>query len=348
MQRYLEPGVVLRLGLVSPAVQDLQRDLRRLGYLRTGIDGRFGPVTTAAVKALQHDLLHNRGRGRDGDAPVAICDYNRGRVHHVTGVADPRLGECIANMLNDPLYPKLPFALDPVAENRRACAAVEALALRSVPLPFLLGVLAQESGLRHFAVPTPGNADNFVVVGLDSAGRDPWTITSRGYGIGQYTLFHHPPRADEVRDLILDPVRNVEHAIAALFEKWTHFVISDDPRVRADDRLAEHGSAPLRICKYDPADAARYLRDCRRCLQEAGYEDLGPTAPLHPGAAERYAPARFYPETTYRDVPIRRNVPCDWPYAIRRYNGAGSDSYHYQARVLLHVRGPEEGPARTG
>jgi hypothetical protein len=36
-------------------------------------------------------------------------------------------------------------------------------------------------------------------------------------------------------------------------------------------------------------------------------------------------------------VPVRKNIGCDWPYAIRRYNGAGINSYHYQAKVLKNL-----------
>src|SRR6266850_5477425 len=37
-------------------VRALQHDLRALGYLRRGIDGKFGPGTAAAVRALQTEL----------------------------------------------------------------------------------------------------------------------------------------------------------------------------------------------------------------------------------------------------------------------------------------------------
>ncbi len=51
----------LRLARGTPAapelVRALQRNLRRLGYLRAGLDGRLGPETERAVRSLQHDLL---------------------------------------------------------------------------------------------------------------------------------------------------------------------------------------------------------------------------------------------------------------------------------------------------
>ena len=60
-----------------------------------------------------------------------------------------------------------------------------------------------------------GNSDNCVTIGLDrNNSANPAAITSRGFGIGQYTLFHHPPTADEVAGVIADPVENVQQAVS--------------------------------------------------------------------------------------------------------------------------------------
>ena len=92
----------------------MQRDLRQLGYLYRWIDGGFGRGTERAVKALQHDLLNNFGESsrNEGDAPVPVVDYNQGRVVDVDGVVDQNLAQCIADMLDDEKYPRLPFAKD--------------------------------------------------------------------------------------------------------------------------------------------------------------------------------------------------------------------------------------------
>jgi hypothetical protein len=34
---------------------------------------------------------------------------------------------------------------------------------------------------------------------------------------------------------------------------------------------------------------------------------------------------------------VRAEIPCDWPYAVRRYNGSGINSYHYQVRILRYL-----------
>jgi hypothetical protein len=239
-------------------------------------------------------------------------------------------------MLEDDAFPKLPSSPHPEQANKAALEAVKALSGLQVPLPFLLAILVQESGLCHFQVPTGDNADNFITVGLDRGTGDEIVITSRGYGIGQYTLFHPPPRPQEVAELMMDPVRNVQRAIRELREKFDTFV--NGPSDYADDRVAEQENVPLRICKFPSADSARFLRDCRRCMEEAGkYNIAAGQTHFFEGASGVYKPTHYHEETTYSEVPIRKDVPCDWPYAIRRYNGSGIDSYHYQTQVLLRV-----------
>jgi peptidoglycan hydrolase-like protein with peptidoglycan-binding domain len=333
---YQQPGLTLARGISSTYVRDLQRDLRSLGYLRRGIDGSFGPGTESAVKALQHDLLFNHGEGSDGLAPVAVTWYNRGRVGGVTGVVDQSLVACIADMLADPAYPKLPSAVDPRAENQKIAIQIAALPPTSAPTPFLVAVLKRESNLQHFAVPTTTvDADSFVVVGTDTNNTaTPYAITSRGYGAGQFTLFHHPPRPEEVEQVILDPGKNVEAAAREMRVKMDNFVAG--PVSKADDRIAEHGPGPVRLCKYAPGDA-RYMTDCKACIRAAGTRDIAPGLPVFTGSTLKWSTTQYYPTATYLAVPKRENVGCDWPYAIRRYNGSGINSYHYQALVLKNV-----------
>jgi peptidoglycan hydrolase-like protein with peptidoglycan-binding domain len=336
---YRKAGLRLTRGTrAAPAViRALQRDLRRLGYLRSGLDGQFGHDTEQAVRSLQWDLLFNNGAGPDGTAPVPLTSHNGGRVAAVTGVVDERLAGCLEDILRDGRVPSLPRSRQPARDNRRVLEEVRSVAA-PVPVPFLLAIVEQESGGRHFRVPIKGDTDNFIVVGLDRNDRtNPDHITSRGYGIGQYTLFHHPPRPDEVEGLMLDPERNVARAIEELAEKFDHFVAGGTSATRADDRLDEIGAGPLRRCRYAPEDP-RYLRDCHRCALDAGTLSIGPTSRLRPGAPEVLAPTPYHPETHYDDVPDRARLGCDWPYAARRYNGSGLNSYHYQFQVLQRIR----------
>lgn len=321
------------------AVRDLQRDLRCLGYLRSSIDGKFGTGTERAIQALQYDLLTNAGRSErgDGDAPVSVLDYNKGRVVDVTGVVDQDFAACVADMVEDDGFPKLPYSENPTEENAKIRATIAAMQPDLVPIPFLMAIVQQEASFQHFRVPRQGDDDSYIVVGLDiNAGQD-YIITSRGYGVGQYTLFHHPPRPEEVRDVMLDPQKNLDKAIHELRDKFDHFVNGATSGSRADDRLAEYGDGPLRVCKY-AADDSRYLRDCAQCLRDAGSVDIemGVT-PYYEGSDHLFEKTTYYKKSVYPHVPVRNAIGCDWPYAVRRYNGAGVNSYHYQTLILLHI-----------
>lgn len=342
---YHRPGLTLSQdrGNDPAQVRALQRDLRALGYLRSGIDGTFGSGTMRAVRSLQYDLMFNSGasRGGDGAAPVAMMSYNAGAggkiVAAIDGIVSETLAGCIEAIIADQRVPKLPNAADPVAQNRAALAAILNAANTTAPAPFIAAIVLQESNGQHYNVPRGADEDSFVTVGLDRNNRgDDDQITSRGYGIGQYTLFHHPPRPEEVADSIIDPVKNVQKAFADLHDKFAHFVIG--PGSMADDRIAEHGAGALRLCKYLATDP-RYMRDCAACAAAAPKIEIARGTPVYAGADLTYQPDQYYASASYRDVPGRADFACDWPYAVRRYNGTGNDSYHYQTKVLLNLLG---------
>jgi hypothetical protein len=337
---YRRSGLVLARGPMSdPLVAALQADLRKLGYLRSGIDGQFGEGTERAVRALQWDLCNAVGPASDGAPPVALTTFNRGRVTDLTGVVDEPLAACIEEMLDDARVPALPRSDDPAEANRQALASVQGLVGLTVPRPFLLAILMQESQGQHFLTPTAHNADDYIVVGLDHNDKaNPARVTSRGYGIGQYTLFHHPPRAEEITTVMLDPVRNVERAVRVLHDKFEGFVNGAPPDHSADDRLAEFGAGPLRRCRF-PADDPRFMTDCVHCAGES-LKDIEAGSPLYPGATATLQPTKDHPEKSYHGVPDRATFGCDWPYAARRYNGGGLNSFHYQYQVLQRFTRP--------
>jgi hypothetical protein len=123
-------------------------------------------------------------------------------------------------------------------------------------------------------------------------------------------------------------------AFRELRSKFDRFVVGPDDH--ADDRRSEHPLLPLRLCRYSANDA-RYLRDCRNCAAAARKVDIGPGTPAYAGASLGYQTDQYYPSATYIGVPDRADFACDWPYAVRRYNGSGNDSFHYQTRVLLNL-----------
>ncbi|HYB70084.1 MAG TPA: peptidoglycan-binding domain-containing protein [Candidatus Bathyarchaeia archaeon] len=341
---YNRPGLQLqpRSGPPDPLVKALQEDLRSLGYLRAGIDGQFGAGTSSAVRSLQYDLLNAGQHGSDGDAPVALRTFNQGRVSSVTGIVDERLAACIEDILDEHRVPELPRAANPTEANADALARIEQLTGLPVPRPFLVAIFLQESGGMHYRVPDGDDVDDFIVVGLDrnDAGH-PDHVTSRGYGIGQYTLFHHPPTADEVATIMQDPAQNAQRAVKELRSKYDLFITGSTPGQEADDRIHEIGTGPLRLCRY-AADDPRYMIDCARCAGEH-LIDVPAGAPLYPGATDTLHPTQYHPETHYSGVPDRTTLGCDWPYAVRRYNGSGIDSYHYQFEVLQRLIRPPLG-----
>ena len=338
---YRQPGLELRprSGPPDPLAKSLQEDLRSLGYLRAGIDGQFGAGTASAVRALQYDLLTAGQHGSDGDAPVALQTFNRGRVTGLTGVVDERLAACIEDILGDPRIPTLPRSAEPAKANQDALAQVQQLVGLPVPRPFLLAIFLQESGGMQYRVPSGDNVDNFIVVGLDHGDHGhPDRITSRGYGIGQFTLFHHPPTAAEVAGVMVDPIKNVQRAVRELRSKYELFIAGSTPGQQADDRIKENGDGALRPCRYAPDDP-RFMTDCARCAAEH-LVDIAAGAPVYPGATDTLHATPYHPETEYSRVPDPATLGCDWPYAVRRYNGSGVDSYHYQFQVLERLTRP--------
>jgi len=191
----------------------------------------------------------------------------------------------------------------------------------------------------HFREPRGEDEDAYIVVGLDRNDREAsYRITSRGYGAGQYTLFHHPPRQEEVDRFMLDVTGNVQRTVSLLREKLDRFIIGSTSGMRSDDRIAEAGEDPLRVCKY-AADDTRYMGDCAACMEDAGSITIeaGSTR-FYAGASGVFAPTQYHRHERLEGVPVRAGASCDWPYAVRRYNGSGVNSYWYQAEILLRMK----------
>lgn len=199
---HLRPGSAFACGATNnPDVRAFQRDLRALGYLRSGVDDNFGPGTEQAIRALQYDLLHNDGRGTDGSARVALKSFNVRpggglRVSVATGAFEAGIAEAVWAIVSDGRVGKIPASDDSLGDDRRAVDAIGAIANQPAPTPFNVAIVRQESGGAHFHVPHDGDEDRFVIVGLDHNDANKDHITSRGNGIGQSTLFNHPPLLD--------------------------------------------------------------------------------------------------------------------------------------------------------
>ena len=339
---YLREGLSIGAGRANdPAmVRALQRDLRALGYLPGGVDGNFGTQTAKAIRALQNDLLGKVKPGSDGPAAMDFTTFNddgegNKLVGQINGVMDQGLAQALAAMMAHEDLALLPEADDPKAENAKALEAIQMVSSGVAPTPFIIAIVRQESDARHFNEPSKGNDDRFVTIGLDrNDPANPDHITSRGYGIGQYTFFHHPLSKDELAGYVSDCVLNVKNSYVELRGKFDKFIVG--PSSKADDRTAEHPHLPLRLCKYQPTDPL-YMRDCKNCALGARKIDIAPGMPFYNGSSAGYETSQYYKSANYMGVPDRADFLCDWPYAVRRYNGAGVNSFHYQMRVVLNL-----------
>ena len=215
---------------------------------------------------------------------------------------DQKLAAAIAQIMDDSRVGILPKSNRPVQDNSSALQALSGIQSPLAPTPFVLAIVEQESDGKHFRVPPLGDDDSYVTVGLDrnnTAQTD--QVTSRGYGIGQYTLFHHPPSSQDVANHVADPVRNVRNTYTELRAKFDGFVVGKNG---ADDRAAEHPQLPLRLCKFPPSDV-RYFRDCRNCALGARKLDIERGTPVYRSASLTYQPTQYYLSASYPNTPDR-------------------------------------------
>jgi peptidoglycan hydrolase-like protein with peptidoglycan-binding domain len=114
---------------------------------------------------------------------------------------------------------------------------------------------------------------------------------------------------------------------------WAIVGTADSNYLRSgiDGQFGEGTERAVRALQYD------------RCAAESRV-DMGPRTPLHPATTETFRPTRYHPDTTYTAVPDRTKLGCDWPYALRRYNGGGVNSYHYQYEALQRLTRPPLAP----
>jgi hypothetical protein len=125
-------------------------------------------------------------------------------------------------------------------------------------------------------------------------------------------------------------------AVAELNAKFQNFVNGATSDLQADDRQAEYGNGPLRMCTYAATDP-NYMAACQQCMTNAGLVTINAGDPVYAGSSLLWAPSPPYYANLPGNVPVRAQIPCDWAYAARRYNGSGLNSYHYQARILQNV-----------
>src|SRR6185437_15032375 len=83
--------LVLKQGSSGPDVKDLQQKLKDIGFDPHGVDGHFGPGTTAAVIAFQHSK-GLQADGIAGPATIAALQAASGISMSNTGAATSNTG----------------------------------------------------------------------------------------------------------------------------------------------------------------------------------------------------------------------------------------------------------------
>ncbi|MFH1562211.1 MAG: peptidoglycan-binding protein [Nitrospirota bacterium] len=314
---------LLKPGDSGEHVYRLQTALKRLGFLGHNdikqVNGNFGKggYTERAIRALQYDLINKRIRGKD---------WNQGRIKEVNGIVDQNLALIIKTMLgaSDEEFFKVPYTKDRNEANKKAIQLLDEqenkIISQSVPPTFIKAILKQETGMAHYDV------DGFVYIGCDEVS-PLYVYKSRGWGMGQYTITHHPPTLKEADEFINNPVNNVDKAVKELREKFDRYIVSNSLKQCADERIKIRGKSSLIECKYKK-DSPMYIKDCMNCVKNAKRED------------EYYGELKWH-KSTHKNVPVWSDIPCDWPVAIRRYNGSGPNSYAYRAEVLWQILGKD-------
>ena len=105
-------------------------------------------------------------------------------------------------------------------------------------------------------------------------------------------------------------------------------------RAGIDGQFGEGTERAVRALQWD------LLHPVPRAADGEALIDIDTALPLHPRTTETLRPTPYHPETRYAKVPDRAKLGCDWPYAVRRYNGSGVNSYHYQYQVLQRLTRP--------
>jgi hypothetical protein len=63
-------------------------------------------------------------------------------------------------------------------------------------------------------------------------------------------------------------------------------------------------------------------------MLDSGTTDIiAGATPFYNGSSKVFQTTQYHQAESLTGVPIRKSIGCDWPYAVRRYNGSGVNSY---------------------
>lgn len=304
---------------VSTKPLSLEEYLRSLMFIKQIKKNNTDDVKKG-IKALQFELRNNPSLSHFG---------YEGKID---GVESPELLNIVEKMWEDPSIPVVSKVNNPDQANDQISSIMKTSLSKVFPNPLALAVLKQETHWKWF------RSDGYPTVGLDFNNKSqPYVITSRGLFLSQRTIFNYP-FPQESLDSFDSVSEDLKFVINALDLKYKRYVVSADVRARDDLRFKSFGDQPLRGCKYEQSDE-RFMKDCKNCVWSGKLKDYkeGKSLIDVPGKWV-LKPSIYHRNKDYLGYPDYEDFPCDYVYAIRRYNGSGVNSFHYLMRVLDHLR----------
>jgi len=249
----------------------------------------------------------------------SVCAAQHELGIEATGEVDEEAAEAIKELLRQAEAGerwKLPRKDDHEVEAPEDQSALYRSIIKDCGIPpyFAEALAEQEAGSDHF------DSDGFVKMRCEFWSRYPhdeeehpdYEIRYRSFGLMQILDMGNPSddytRGSEVGNITNKELRC---SVAKNIEAGAHL-------------LRSLLSGPE--CIYDEDDDRRY--QCRECI----------------GAIETverdWTGTRFH-KWLSEDVPSFDLIPCGWPEAIRRYNGAGADAEAYRDEILTRITGVE-------
>jgi len=283
------------------------------------VQDRFNSKLSSAVKSLKWELINNRSLSRFGNYSA------------VNDTVTNALVVTMESMVQDPEIGVVYGTKDYEGANSKVELRIKGFSSEEFPQPLMGAILYEETGLRWF------RPDGYPTIGLDFNDKsNPERITSRGFFVSQRTLFKYP--VDQSRIDSMDSLdEDLNFFSRHLENKYKKYIVSSKPSVRDDLRLESFSKSELRGCKYSPDDS-KYMIDCKNCVEGLKRRDYPLGVRLAKGSSWKLRKTRYHKRDGYKNMPDFKEFPCDYLFAIRRYNGGGINSFHYLMQVLEHLR----------
>ncbi len=275
-----------------------------------------------AVKSVKHDLVNT---------PFLESNFNNGKISSVDDRIDLAFVSILEDMRNDSRVGVVYRVGGFDRENSLIRGSLDSFNTEYFPVPLSKAILYEETGLKWY------RKDGYPTVGLDYNDKKiSHRITSRGLFLSQRTFFSYPIQQSEL-DGFNSLDTDMRFFSSHLRSKYNNFVVSNKVASRDDLRHFSFGGSKLRGCKYDSSDA-RYMKDCKNCVFSLNKRTYVEGDRLAKGSGWKFRKTKYHRRDVYKSMPDFKEFPCDYLFAIRRYNGGGINSFHYLMQVLEHLR----------